>query len=142
MGKYKQIDHTADIAVEIIGDNHEDLLITAANCWREIVFGKRKFSKKLKKTIRIGANTIEDLIVEFLSELNFLFNVKKWIGSTVLNLKLTVSDSGFLMTAKVAGENFIENKHPVENEIKAVTFHKMQVKKTGPYLQTLIVFDT
>ena len=88
MGTYKQIDHTADIAVEIIGNNHEDLLKTAANCWREIVFGKRKFNKKIKKTIQISGNTIEDLIIEFLSELNFLFNVKKWIGSKILNLKL------------------------------------------------------
>jgi SHS2 domain-containing protein len=137
---YKFIDHTADVAVDIEADSMEELFMVSAQAWKETIFENNIIEIKEEKKIKIAENDLELLLVKFLDELNFLFQTKKWICSFVKEISFQ-KNNAWSLSALLSGENFNEDKHPVSLEIKAVTFHQMEIRnKDGKFL-TRIVFD-
>jgi len=45
------------------------------------------------------------------------------------------------LSATAIGERLNSNKHPLRAEIKAVTFHDLQIKQVGDSWEAKIVFD-
>ncbi|UCF63026.1 MAG: archease [bacterium] len=141
MGRYKQIDHTADIAVSVSGSNVEDLFQTASRAWRQIVMGNSEIAGVESQDFTLRSESLEELLVECLSELNYLLIVKHWIFQDYSNLHITRLSSDYKLTARISGEPLRKNKHRIELEIKAVTFHQMNIRKAMRHLETIIIFD-
>lgn len=138
---FRFIEHTADIAVEITEDTIEKLFITSANAWLssavEILNRQLESSKKFIFT----ANTLEELLIEFLSELNFQLYTRKWIFISMKEIKLQQTGTGYQLEVEVFGQSFNENNHKLKVEIKAVTYHQMKIEKKNNNFFTKIVFD-
>lgn len=135
------IEHTADIAVEITEDSIEKLFVTSANAWLssavEILNRQLESSKKFIFT----ANTLEELLIEFLSELNFQLYTRKWVFISVKEIKLQQIGAGYQLEVEVFGQTFNEDNHKLKVEIKAVTYHQMKIEKIDNNFYTRIVFD-
>ncbi len=141
MGKYEQINHTADLAISVVGVDFIDLTRTAAIAWRDLVFGKKPLRNNESVKFEVKGETKEELLVNFLSELNYLLHVKKWICNEVKQL-LFVDERHFIrFKAILAGETYQAKRHDIQVEIKAVTFHQIDIKNDGHQLRTTIVFD-
>ncbi len=140
-GTYKFIDHTADIAAEVSAENYNDLFIISALAWKDSVAGNFSLDKPEEKEIEINDRSLEELLVHFLSELNYLLFVKKWIFSKVKNITVKENERQFEAKIKITGEPVEENKHELKIEIKAVTFHQMDIKYGDGKYKTIIVFD-
>jgi len=141
MGQYRQIDHTADIAVAVTGKDLKDLFRTASKAWRKLVTGNSKISNADRRVFHLQSATAEELLVDCLSELNYLLITKHWIFKDFKDLQIGQNSSGITLDAFIYGEPFIEGKHFVEVEIKAVTFHQMVIKKVQQRYETTIIFD-
>jgi SHS2 domain-containing protein len=139
--KFNFIDHTADIAVEVEGDTIADLFIASASAWQESVVEKNKINFFIRKEIFIEGMSYEDLLVSFLDELNFLLLTKKWVSGNINEIEIKKTEDRFYLKAEIAGENIDENKHQIKVEIKAVTYHQMEIKKIKNKYSTRIVFD-
>lgn len=138
---FRFIEHTADIAVEITEDSLEKLFVTSANAWlTSLVEISNPWLESSKKFI-FTANTLEELLVEFLSELNFQLYTRKWIFISVKEIKLQQSAAGYQLEVEVFGQSFNENNHKLKIEIKAVTYHQMKIEKKNNNFFTKIVFD-
>ena len=71
-GSYKFIDHTADIVFEVEGKTIEELFNTASIAWKEAVLEtERRLNASGKNELSINAASLEQLVVDFLSELNY-----------------------------------------------------------------------
>ncbi len=138
---YNFIDHTADIAVEVKGDTIEDLFIASASAWQESVIEKNELNSSVKKQINIEDLSHEELLVHFLDELNFLLLTKKWILAKINKIEIKKIEDKFNLKADITGENINEKRHQIKVEIKAVTFHQMEIKKINSKYSTRIVFD-
>jgi len=141
MGYYQQIDHTADLALRVTGKNLEDLFRTASEGWRQLVVGNFDPKSSEQRKMELKAESLEELLVECLSELNYLLMGKHWLFNRYMKLKIRIDKSAFILNALFEGENFSENDHPIENEIKAVTFHQLQIREGPQGYETTIVFD-
>jgi SHS2 domain-containing protein len=141
MGHFRQIDHTADVALKVSAENREDLLVTAAMGWRDLVLDENEISGGQERSIEVTAESIEELLVNFLSELNYLLIVKRWITARVIEIDLDEDSQQMKLFATLAGEPFDAEKHEIRTEIKAVTYHQMEVRQRGDRLGTTIVFD-
>ncbi len=140
-GIFKFIDHTADIAVEISADNYADLFIAAASAWKDAVIEPFTSDAVEPCEIKLEESSIEELLVEFLSELNFLLLTKKWVFGKIKNISINKDGNLWKLSSTVLGNPFNNNKHNLKVEIKAVTFHQMDVKYIGGKYTTRIVFD-
>jgi SHS2 domain-containing protein len=86
MSNYKFFDHTADIGVEISGRTKKELFANAANALFDILIenndSKSKSAEKTQKrqrTVTVDGADPEDLLINFLRELLYLFNGTGWI---------------------------------------------------------------
>ena len=137
---YKFVDHTADVAVDIEADSMEELFMVSAQAWKETLFENNIIEEKEEQKIKITENDLELLLVKFLDELNFLFQTKRWICSFVKEISFQ-KNNAWSLSGLLSGEKFNEGKHPVSLEIKAVTFHQMEIKNIHGRYTTRIVFD-
>lgn len=138
---YKYIEHTADIAVEVYGASINELFISACDAWLESVSDNENRLRESSKKFIFNSVSLEELLVDLLSELNFHLYTKKWCFVSVKDLLLQETRSGFQLEAEVFGQKFNSKIHKLKVEIKAVTFHQMKIEKKGNFYYTRIIFD-
>ncbi|RKY92415.1 MAG: hypothetical protein DRQ01_06340 [Ignavibacteriae bacterium] len=140
LGSYKQIDHTADIAFEVSGESLEELFKASSKAWLTSVIDETTFNQSENKKIELNSFSIEQLLVDFLSELNFNLFTKKWLCYSVDDLSIEKKEDVWSLSAGLTGNNISPEIH-LKHEIKAITFHQMNIKKSGKDFSTLLVFD-
>ena len=140
-GNYQYIDHPADIAVEVSAENYEDLFIISAQAWKDSVVDELSPNNLEEKILEFNENSIEELLVHFLSELNYLLLGSKWITTGVKQIKINKLNNEWNLRAIILGIPFNEQQLNIKIEIKAITFHQMDVKFIDGKFITRIVFD-
>ena len=138
---YKFIDHTADIAFDVEGETLEELFTSAAGAWKESVLEKEvRLESNKKEKIDLEAGSIEQLLVDFLSELNFLLFTKKWLYLNSENFLITNENRLWKFSASMNGAE-ISKEIIIKQEIKAVTYHQMEIVNENNKYKTRVVFD-
>jgi SHS2 domain-containing protein len=66
---------------------------------------------------------------------------KKWIIGRIEAITIKQEDEGWVLTARLKGEPWSTSKHKTGQEIKAVTFQKTNIKKSGNFYSTHLVFE-
>lgn len=138
---YQFIEHTADIAVEISANSIEDLFSISCQAWRDSALEIKYSSSTDERTISFSADSFEELLVQLLSELNFLLSTKHWVFNSIKKIEFLSEEKSNKLFVTILGELFNKNIHHLKEEIKAVTFHQMKIKKNGDKYSTRIVFD-
>jgi SHS2 domain-containing protein len=144
MSNYKFFDHTADIGVEISGRTKKDLFANAASALIDILMenndSKSKTAKKVQgrqKIVTVEGSEVEDLLINFLREILYLFNGTGWV---VENCKIMECGNKRLK-AQLTGEPYNKNKHSIKTEIKAVTYSGLSVEKQKSDWKARVIFD-
>lgn len=137
MQKYELIDHTADVGVKANGNSLSECFENAARAMFDIITDKSEIESVGQYNIELEADDSEQLLVDWLSELLYLNSAKNLVfGFFKVNLK----NYNKKLTATVFGEKFDFSKHKAGAEIKAVTYHMLEVKKKKPY-HIKVLFD-
>ena len=135
--KYVQLDHTGDIRIKVFGYSLKELFENAAYALFDMITDANKIDSQLAETVEISGTDKEELLVNWLSELNYLFITE----SKIFN-KFEINHlKDFELSATIIGEKFNSHKHPLNTEIKAVTFHNLQIEQVSDRWETKIVFD-
>ena len=137
MDRYKVFDHTADLGLEIYGKTVKDLFANAAFAVFDIVTELERVGTTVERKIVVEGSGWEDLLVNYLREILYLFN-----GKDLLLKKYSIMeiDSQHLK-GKVWGEVFDPSKHRINAEIKAVTYHQTMVRETPDGWQGRVILD-
>lgn len=134
---YEVIEHTADIGIKAYGNDLSDCFTNAAHGMFDLITNNSSIDEKGEYQIELSANDFEQLLVDFLSELLFLHSSRNLIFgffNVTLNLKKCS------LSAIVKGEKFNLSKHRYGMEIKAITYHLIEVHQTQPFF-VKILFD-
>ena len=134
---YQTIDHTADIGIAVQADNVEALFTEAARALSELIFGQRAFTAAETRTIIVKGSDWPDLMINWLRELLFLWNGDNQIIGPVTVLRI----APFTIEATVPVDNTPCDPRDIFTEIKAVTYHQIQVEKQASGWRARIIFD-
>lgn len=137
---YKFLDHTADIAVEVHADTIEDLFISAAAAWSEAVIEFNEEGQQ-EKRIYLSESTLEELLVSFLAELNYLLYSKRWMFNRIISIVLEPRQGTWNLNCLITGNELNNKEYTIKEEIKAVTFHQMLIQQLEGQYTTRIIFD-
>ncbi len=140
MNGYKFIEHPADIAVEITAESIEELFETGAEAWKASVLENSSAEIPFEFMIETESSTLEELLVEFLSELNFMLFSKKLVYSKTKSLIID-ENNNYKLKAMLYFEDFNPSWHQLKNEIKAITYHQMKIVKTGNTYSSKLILD-
>lgn len=135
MGSWKLIDHTADVGIRIEAETLEDLFIVAGEGMIAVVFDDIPDGWPESHRIELTAPDAESLLVDWLSELLYLFEVKRFVFREAAfekfrNGELKAEVRGIKYSGSIAG-----------TEIKAVTHHLLEIVKIDTLFSTEIYFD-
>jgi SHS2 domain-containing protein len=209
---YRILDHTADIGIEVHGSNLSDLFSQAALALVDLLTDRALLTGATEKIVRIEGADLEDLWVNYLREILYLFNGESFLLQDVyrinfdnapdpvggalyqteksvageddgnpiptptlplkgrevlgnntavpnptLGLALPIPDlglpmkgreaseantgTGLCLTAYCVGEIYKPRCHAIKTEIKAVTYHRAEVKQTPEGWQGVFIVD-
>jgi len=138
MKKFKVLEDVAiaDIAFEIYGKNLNELFENAALAIFEETADLDKVEEKEKKSVKLSATNIEDLLYDFLSEILFLKDKDSFLFK-----KSNVKIEKHSLKAELSGEPIDRKKHELRNDIKAITLHMFKVEKTKDGYKAVVVVD-
>ncbi len=135
--KYHHIDHTADLGIRVFGATLADLFENAAFGLFDNITNLAKVDPNLELSVEVQATDREALLVNWLSELNYLFLTRKVLFEFFqIN---EINDEH--LTATVRGEKFDPDQHEIYTEVKAVTYHKLYAKETAKGWEAQVIFD-
>lgn len=135
---HKFIDHTADIAFDVSADSLEELFFESARAWRISVIGDISANALSDRKLNISAGSLEELLVNFLNELNFFLTTKKWLA--IIFNHLIIDKTNLLLNVSVSGFQ-IDDSIEMKEEIKSVTYHQMEIVETNNKFSTRVVLD-
>ncbi len=135
--RYEQIEHTGDIGIRVYGHSLEELFSYAANGMFEIIFHTLPTDTQIKEELIVSANDLDELFVNWLSELNFVFTTENKFYNDFAFHELTTTN----IKVSMRGGYFNPDIHEIYTEIKAVTFHQLYVKKIDQHWQAQVIFD-
>lgn len=127
----QEISHTADEAIEVSGFSIEDLFINAANGMLAIMGIIKKKRRMGKEKILLSGKDLESLLVTFLNEIVYYVEQKKFPN----NFKIDISNFQLECIFDVVPVDSIRK------EIKAVTYHHINIKHEKDQFSTQLVFD-
>lgn len=134
---YVLIDHTADLGIRVRGDDLSQLFANAALALFDIIAKGSRIECSAELTMEINGDDWADLMVNWLRELLYLWNGK---GRLVHSLKI-LSLVEYTLTAVVKYDLYAEKKHTINREIKAVTYHQIEVGQVSKGWTAQIIFD-
>ncbi|MDR4504479.1 MAG: archease [Candidatus Scalindua sp.] len=137
MTKYKLIDHTADIGIDIFGNTLSDLFSNAGFAMFDIITDITAVDAKDEHIVRIEGIDKEQLLVNWLGELLYLHDVKCLLFKDFLITDMNKNH----LTATIRGEKYIETKHAINTVIKAVTHHALSVRHEHNQWKARVIFD-
>jgi len=126
MKKFEILEHTADIGIAAYGKTRKEVFINTAKGMFEIIAGENKNPKEnFYDKIKLEADNLEGLLFAWLNELLY-------IGETrlvILNKFHIKELSDFQIKAEVEGMKINPPSIKIEKEIKAATYHLLEIKK-------------
>ncbi len=135
---YEIFDHTADVGIIVRGKSIEELFEKAAYGMFDIMVDLENVYPMGKYKVKLSSPTIEDLLVDYLSELLYAFSVEFFVMCD-FNVKIRERDNDYVLQGIALGEPYQREKHGFKNEIKAVTYHELEVNIKKGFAK--VIFD-
>jgi SHS2 domain-containing protein len=138
MKPYEFFDHTADIGVHVFGRTLEELFTNAARAMFETLGELKKTGNRNQKTVALQAESLEDLLHDWLAELLFEIEVNHMLYDEI---EIAGVAPGRL-TASLRGGGIDFARSRTNEEIKAVTYHQLRVEKLEDETwRATVIFD-
>jgi SHS2 domain-containing protein len=137
---YRFIDHTADVAAELTGRTIGELFFSAAQALTDTLTELSRVTPSVTQSVTLEAATIDDLLVDWLNELLYRFEVQNLLVS---GAAVEVEERGgrWHLTGTVAGEPFDPARHPSRVLVKSATYHGLHVARHAATWRARIVLD-
>ncbi len=129
---YREIEHTADWELEVWAPDLRGLLEQAARGMYALSGLSLVRTALERRELEVQSEDAEGLLVVFLGEL-LHFIEQDNLAFDEFQIEL----DGYRLQAHLSGSQV----QKIDKEIKAVTYHNLQVRQSRPGLQVNIVFD-
>jgi SHS2 domain-containing protein len=133
---YEILEHTADVAILVRGKTLEELFEKAAYAMFDTISFAERMEPVGKYRVSVKSTTLEDLLVDYLSELLYVFSVEYFVMCD-FNVIIHRTDSEYYLKGVALGEPFNPEKHGLKTEIKAVTYHELEINLKEGYAKVL-----
>ena len=136
-GTFREIEHTADLGVEITAADLPALFASAGEALYALIADPATIeNREAIKVSATGANP-EDLLHTWLCELLAPFNVEGFVGK---RCEITYISDGQVQ-GRVSGEKLDLKRHAFHTEIKGVTYHDFKVWQEAGTWHARVIFD-
>lgn len=134
---HEVFEHTADLGLRIRAADLNSLFQEAALALFEAVAPDLSSVKPLRKVdIQIAGDDREFLLFDWLKQLLYHFDAEHLLFS---RFEVQVRDDG--LSASAWGEPLDQDRHVLEHEVKAITYHGLRLEKAGAEWLAEVIVD-
>ncbi|MBN1625511.1 MAG: archease [Deltaproteobacteria bacterium] len=134
---YLLLDHTADMGLEIRGSGPADLFEKAGRALINIMLGDIHPQGSDNIRVSLTGDDLSDLMVRWLTEILYILEGEHLITTDIIvnSLSTTAIDATLTVTP------FDPLRHEIMREIKAVTYHQIEVTHKEGVWKARVIFD-
>ncbi len=129
----------SDAAFEASGSTLEELFRDAAIAAFGVMADTKTIKPLLTREIVLENEDVDRLLIDWLSELVFLKDSESLLFS-VFDINISKNDV-YVLKGAAKGEKIDREKHNLRSDVKAVTYHMLDVRKTGDKWTARVVLD-
>jgi len=134
---YTLIDHTADVGIRVEAGMMESLFSSAAEALFDQITDREKLVGDQKVPLSATGSDLPDLMVNWLREVLYL-----WNGRSLLVKNVGIQSISHRSITTVAScDSYHPHHHTILTEIKAVTYHQIEVGRSPSGWHAQIIFD-
>jgi len=134
---HREIDHTADLGFELWAPTLEGLYAEGARALGGLCYERSAVRPAQTRALEISGANLEERLVRWLQEVYLLLEAELWLTADVVDLHA----AGDSVRGEIAGEPYDAQRHTLHTEIKAITYHGLEVARDGDLWRTTVVVD-
>ena len=120
-------EHTADVIVVAHGDSLEEAFENAALALFEVMTDTKTVEPRIEDVFEVEGFDELSLLYAWIENFIIEFDVNLKLYSKFKIEKIERIGEGLRLKGKAWGEVFKRGKHPSRTEVKAVTYHEMEI---------------
>ena len=134
---YEVFPHTADLGLRVKAPDLNLLFAEAGRGFFSIIVTNlADVRPETRIEFKIDGRDLVYLFADWLNELLFAFESRRLL---LCEFDVTVGDDGLRATGK--GETVDESRHQLDHEIKAITYHGLNVRQVGDGWMAEVILD-
>lgn len=134
--RFEVIDHTADIGIAAYGSDLKQAFGNAAYGLFSLMVDLKGVGDDLCRQVEVEAENKEDLLVAWLNELIYLFEVEGILFKRFVVDELTETK----LRSRCYGEGVDPRRHEIKMGVKATTYHMLKVEEDNGF-RVQVLFD-
>lgn len=135
---FREIEHTADVGFEIWAEDLAGLFVQATRALAGVCYDRAGVRPAQRRALRVQGAGNEQLLVHWLQEVYLQLELDSWLTADVGSLRLGED----AVEGVLLGEPFEAGRHVLHTEIKAVTYHNLQIARDADAVwRTRLIID-
>ncbi len=134
---YRYLEHMTDAFIEVTGDTIDEAFENAGISVVDTIIDIKSVEVKEDRTMELHADNLKSLLYNWLEEI-IILTVTDGFAVKTFHVRITKNDTYHLL-ANISGEEINVEKHHFKMEIKAPTYHLMEIIEEKPVLMRFIL---
>ena len=134
---FEIIDHTADIGITSYGTDIKQVFSNTALGLFSLITELDNIKENVQRYIGISSQDRESLLVEWLNELLYIFDVDHIVFKRFEFDDLNERE----LKVKCFGDKINPKQQEIKREVKAATYHMLSIKKENNGFKAQVIFD-
>jgi len=134
---FEIINHVADVGIVAYGSDAKELFSNAALALFSLITEPESIEEKLQLDLEVSSEDMDSLLVEWLNELIYLFDVERVLFNRFDIRSLTRNE----LDATCYGEGIDSIKHKIKLGVKAATYHMLKLEQNRDGYKAQIILD-
>lgn len=137
----REIDHTGDVGLHVRAASLPQLFERAAEGMFRVLTDIDAVRPTSETALTVTGRDREALMVRWLSELNYYHTVDDQLFCAFAVASVAEAAGELTLAGTARGESIAPERHVVHTEIKAITFHGMEIQETTDGWTVQVIFD-
>ncbi len=122
-------EHTADVLIVGYGESLEEAFANVARAMFEVMTNTDAVEPKKCFEVTADGMDLYQLLYNWLENLLILKDTEGYVFSKFNVRKIEKVDGGYRLVGEACGEEFSPEKHESRTDVKAVTYHEMDISQ-------------
>lgn len=134
---FRLLDHPADLGIEAYGSDMAEAFEQAAVALVSVIFERSTVDERESRDVELTAADCEHLLVKWLTEVLYLYDGQDFVGRRFEIKNITPTH----LKAAIFGEGFDANRHITKLDVKAITYHQLEIIRAGNAARVKVFLD-
>ncbi|MFP3870013.1 MAG: archease [Syntrophobacteria bacterium] len=135
-GSFQLVDHAADVGIRMEAETLGGLFEVAGMALTDIMTSVAAVAPTIERQFRIQEDGLEMLLVSWLQEILYLLDTEGLVFG-----RFQVNVQNCRLVAAAWGEPFDPDVHGAKTEIKAVTYHQLEIGESDRGWRAQVIID-